>query len=107
MAQIDCVVDTHPMAREIDTVSTNINGTTAAVVGMKVAVVQAEEAAAEHVCDNVNKGFYTLIHSQISQKIANLKSEVDSHLMKLNQLKKQLPSVKGRKDRDYGMIQQS
>ena len=106
MAQIDCVVDTHPMAREIDTVSTNINGTTAAVVGMKVAVVQAEEAAAEHVCDNVNKGFYTLIHSQISQKIAKLKSEVDSHLMKLNQLKKQLLSVKGRMERDYGMISQ-
>ncbi len=106
MAHIDCVVDTHPMAREIDSVSTHIQGTTAAVVGMKVAVVKAEEAAAEQVCNNVNRGFYTLIHSQISQKIAKLKSEVDSHLMKLNQLKKQLLSVKGRMERDYGMISQ-
>ena len=94
MAYIDCVVDTQPMANEINTVSTHINGTTAAVVGMRAAVIQAEEAAAEHVCDNVNKGFYTLIHSQISQKIAKLQSEVDSHIMKLNQLRKQLLSIK-------------
>ncbi len=104
MAYIDCVVDTQPMANEINTVSTHINGTTAAVVGMRAAVIQAEEAAAEHVCDNVNKGFYTLIHSQISQKIAKLQSEVDSHIMKLNQLRKQLLSIKSRMERDYNMI---
>ena len=104
MAYIDCVVDTNPMANEINTVSRNIQGTTAAVVGMRVAVIQAEAEAAEHVCNNVNKGFYTLIHSQISQKIAKLRSEVDSHLMKLNQHKKQLLAIKGRMERDYEMI---
>ncbi|HIZ26802.1 hypothetical protein [Barnesiella sp. An55] len=106
MAYIDCVVDTHPMAKEMQSVSTHIKGTTAAVVGMRAAVIQAEEEAADHVCDNVNRGFYTLIHSQISQKIAKLQSEVDSHLMKLNQLRKQLLSIKGRMERDYGMISQ-
>ena len=106
MAYIDCLVDTHPMANEINSVSTNIKGTTAAVVGMKAAVIQAEAEAADHVCNNVNKGFYTLIHSQISQKIAKLQSEVDSHLMKLNQLCKQLLSIKGRMERDYGNISQ-
>ena len=106
MAYIDCLVDTHPMANEINSVSTNIKGTTAAVVGMKAAVIQAEAEAADHVCNNVNKGFYTLIHSQISQKIAKLQSEVDSHLMKLNQLRKQLLSIKGRMERDYGNISQ-
>lgn len=106
MAYIDCVIDTQPMAQEINTVSTHIKGTTAAVVGMRAAVIQAEEQAAEHVCDNVNKGFYTLIHSQISQKIAKLQSEVDSHIMKLNQLRKQLLAIKNRMERDYGMISQ-
>ncbi|HIZ87001.1 MAG TPA: hypothetical protein IAC03_02440 [Candidatus Coprenecus pullistercoris] len=104
MAYIDCVVDTEPMAREISTVSDKIKGTTAAVIGMKAAVVQAEADAADHVCENVNRGFYTLIHSQISQKIARLHSDVDSHLMKLNQLTKQLRSIKGRMQRDYNMI---
>lgn len=106
MARIDCVIDTHPMANEMKSVSRNIQGTTAAVVGMKAAVIKAEKDAADHVCNNVNKGFYTLIHSQISQKIAKLQSEVDSHIMKLNQLRKQLLAIKDRMERDYGMISQ-
>lgn len=106
MAYIDCIVDTNPMAQEIKSVSGHINGTTAAVVGMRAAVIKAEEDAANRVCDDVNKGFYTLIHSQISQKIAKLHSNVDSHLMKLNQLRKQLNAIRGRMERDYGMISQ-
>ena len=104
MAYIDCVVDTQPMAQEIDSVSNHIKGTTAAVVGMQAAVIKAEEEASNHVCENVNRGFYTLIHSQISQKIAKLKSEVDSHLMQLNQQRKQLLAIKSRMERDYNMI---
>ena len=104
MAYIDCEVNTRPMAQEIDTVSKHINQTTAAVVGMKVAVISAEEEATTRVCNDVNRGFYALIHSQISQKIAKLQSEVDSHLMKLNQHKKQLLGVKMRMERDYGML---
>ena len=106
MAYIDCVIDTHPMAQEIDSVSRHINGTTAAVVGMKAAIIQAEQEAADLVCRNVNKGFYTLIHSQISQKIAKLQSEVDSHLMRLNQTRKQLLAIRNRMEKDYGMLSQ-
>ncbi|MDR1121715.1 MAG: hypothetical protein LBM08_12455 [Dysgonamonadaceae bacterium] len=104
MATFNYTVDTHPMADEISSVSNHINGTTTAVVAMQTAVVLAEKKAADHVCDNVNKGFYTLIHSQISQKIAKLRSEVDSHLMQLNQQKKQLLAIKSRMERDYNMI---
>lgn len=104
MAYIDCVVDTEPMARKISTVSDKIKGTTAAVIGMKAAVVQAEADAADHVCENVNRGFYTMIHSQISQKIAKFHSDVDSHLMKLNQMTKQLLAIKDRMQRNYQMI---
>lgn len=104
MAYIDCVVDTSPMAAEINSVSNHIKGTTTAVVAMQTAVVLAEKEAADYVCDNVNKGFYTLIHSQISQKIAKLKSEVDSHLMQLKAQRKQLLAIKSRMERDYNMI---
>ncbi len=104
MASIDCVLDTNPMAAEIGTVSNHVMATTTAVVAMQTAVVIAEAKAADHVCDNVNKGFYTLIRSQISQKIAKLQSEVDSHLMQLNQQRKQLLAIKGRMERDYNMI---
>jgi hypothetical protein len=83
-------VDTKPMAEEIKSVSRHVNGTTGAVVAMQTAVVIAEERAAEHVCNNVNKGFYSLIRSQISQKMAKLQSDVDSHLMQLVQQKNAL-----------------
>ncbi len=101
---IDCVVDTEPMAREISHVSHHIQGTTAAVVGMKAAILQAEEEAANLVCENVNRGFYALIHSQISQKMAKLQSDVDSRLMQLHQQQKQLHAIKDRMGRDYNMI---
>lgn len=104
MAYIDCVVDTNPMAAEINSVSSHIKGTTTAVVAMQTAVVLAEKKAADHVCDNVNKGFYTLIRSQISQKIAKLQSDVDSHLMQLNVQRKQLLAIRNRMERDYNMI---
>lgn len=104
MATFNYTVDTQPMAKEIGSVSNHVKATTTAVVAMQAAVVLAEAKAADHVCDNVNKGFYTLIRSQISQKIAKLQSEVDSHLMQLNQQKKQLLGVKSRMERDYNMI---
>lgn len=104
MAYIDCVVDTNPMAQEIHSVSNHIKGTTTAVVAMQTAVVLAEKKAADHVCDNVNKGFYTLIRSQISQKMAKLQSDVVSHFMQLNAQKKQLLAIRGRMERDYNMI---
>jgi hypothetical protein len=92
------------MAQGISAVSGHVNATTTAVVAMQTAVVLAEQKAANLVCDNVNRGFYTLIRSQISQKVAKLRSEVDSHLMQLNQQRKQLMAIKGRMERDYSMI---
>ena len=104
MATFNYTVDTIPMAEEINSVSKHVGVTTLAVIAMQNAVVLAEEKAAEHVCENVNKGFFTLIHSQISQKMAKLKSEVDSYLMQLNYQRKQLLAIKGRMERDYNMI---
>jgi len=104
MAKFEFTVDTKPMADEISSVSKNVNVTTGAVVAMKAAVVLAEEKAADLVCNNVNRGFYSLIRSQISQKTAKLQSEVDSHLIQLMQQKKALIAIKGRMDRDYNMI---
>ena len=107
MAQrIDCLIDTTPMADEIRTVSNHIEGTTTAVVAMQTAVVLAEKQAAETVCRNVNRGFYALMRSQISQKIAKLKSEVDSQLMQLNAHRKQLLAIRGRMGRDYHLLTQ-
>lgn len=98
---IDCEIDTRPMADSLDTVSRKVNDTTNAVIGMKAAVVAADAAASERVCDNVNRGFYTLMKSQLSQKIAQLQSSVDSHLLRLNQQTKMLNSIRTHMQNDY------
>lgn len=101
---IDCTVDTHPMAKEIEKVSHHVNATTTAVVAMQTAVIAAEKEASDHVCKKVNEGFYTMIRSQISQKMAKLQSDVDSLLMQLSQQQKQLLSIRTRMERDYNML---
>lgn len=104
MASFNYKVDTKEMADTISSVSDHVKGTTTAVVAMQTAVVMAEKKAANHVCENVNKGFFTLMRSQISQKIAQKQSEVDSRLVQLNQQQKQLLAVKTHMERDYNMI---
>ena len=104
MATFNYTVDTNPMADEISSVSRHVDATTGAVVAMQTAVIIAEEKAANHVCNNVNKGFYSLIRSQISQKMAKFQSEVDSQLMQMAQQKNALLGIKNRMQRDYNMI---
>lgn len=102
--QFDCVVDTTELARSVNQVNRHVDATTGAVVSMKAAVIAAEKEGADHVCEKVNKGFYSLIHSQISQKMARLQSQVDAQLMRLHQQSKQLMNIRQRMGRDYQMI---
>jgi hypothetical protein len=104
MANFSYTVDTNPMANSIDSVKHHVDGVTTAVVAMQTAVVIAEENAANHVVQNVNKGFYTLIRSQISQKIARLRSDTDSKAMEMRQQSSALAAIKGRMEKDYMMI---
>ena len=101
---IPCNIDTTPMAAEMQSVSSHVQGTTAAVVTMQSAVIAAENHSANKVCSNVNRGFYTLMCSQISQKIANKHSRVEALLMKMAQQKRRLLNIKSTMERDYGRI---
>ena len=101
---IPCSVDTAPMAAELQSVSNHVKGTTAAVVTMQTAVIAAENKGANKVCSNVNRGFFTLMRSQISQKIANKQSRVEALIMQLGQQKRQLFSIKTNMEREYGRI---
>lgn len=104
MASFNFVVDTEPMAQEISGVSTRVNVVSGAVVAMQSAVIAAEQEGADQVCENVNKGFYSLMHSQISQKIAQLTSTVEAKLMELGQYAASLQVIQGRMENDYHMI---
>lgn len=100
----DCYVDTNEMANTISSVKGHVDGTTGAVVAMQTAVIAAEKKGADLVCSRVNQGFYAMVHSQISQKMARLQSRVDAQLMRLNQQRKQLIAIRRVMERDYQMI---
>jgi len=104
MANFNFTVDTKPMADSIDGVAHHVDGTTAAVVAMQTAVVIAEQKGAEKICNNVNFGFYSLIRSQISQKIATHKSKADAKIMELQQQSVSLIAIKSRMEKDYQML---
>lgn len=101
---IPCTVDTNPMADKIRTVSNHVDKTTTAVVSMETAVILAEREAADKVCKNVNRGFFTMIQSQISQKIASHYSRVEALLMQLKQQRRQLLGIKNNMQKEYGRI---
>lgn len=100
----DCYVDTSEMADSISSVKNHVDGTTGAVVAMQTAVIAAEKKGADLVCSRVNQGFYAMVRSQISQKMARLQSQVDARLMRLNQQRKQLLAIRRVMERDYQMI---
>jgi len=104
MANFDFTVDTQEMAEGIYSVAPHIDGATGAMVSMQTAVIMAEQRAAEDICSNVNRGFFSLIRSQISQKMAICRSQVEARLLELRDQSQKLLSVKATMQRDFQMI---
>lgn len=104
MADFNFTVDTNPMAQSIGVVSQSVNTVSIAVTAMEAAVIAAEQEAASHVSNKVDQGFFLLIRSQISQKVAHLNSNATSKLMSLRQLAIALQGIKRQMERDYHMI---
>lgn len=104
MANFSFTVDTREMAEGLYSVAPHVDETTGAVVSMQTSVIMAEKHAAETVCGNVNRGFFSLIRSQISQKIAICRSQVEARLLELRDESQKLLAVKATMQRDYQMI---
>lgn len=104
MADFDFVIDTQEMASSIDGVSFQVGTVASAVAAFQSAVVAAETAAANRICKHVDHGFFSLIRSQVTQKMARLRSEVDSRFMELRHESQALAAIKTRMERDYHMI---
>jgi hypothetical protein len=104
MSNISVNVDTQPMASAIDGVSRHVDATTAAVVTLQTAVILAGNNATETICRNVEQGFFAMLRSQLTQKMAALQSTVDSVLMEMRQEAESLQSIRRSMERDYNMI---
>lgn len=104
MADFDFVVDTKPMAESVSSVTNNVKLTTAAVVAMEAAVLLAEKNAADRICDNVDKGFFSLIRSQVSMKLSTCYTEMQAKLSLLMEYSKTLGRTQERMEGDYNRV---
>lgn len=104
MADFTFIVPTDEMAGGLNRVAHRVNDVTGAVREMQNTVILADKAASDNVCANVNRGFYSLIRSQISQKIAKLKADVESKGIEMFQQSQALSNVRQRMEQDYVMI---
>ncbi|MDR2783296.1 MAG: hypothetical protein LBB48_05580 [Treponema sp.] len=104
MADLYFEVDTSPMASTVDSVKSHVKNVTAAVTAMETAVIATERQSAQTICENVDKGFFIMVKSQISQKIVAAYTEMTSKQMTLIQLVKALDNVKRQMEADYNMI---
>ena len=97
-------VDTTEMARSLNSVSGNVKEVTVAVGAMQSAVIMAEAAAAKKICDNVDRGFYNMMVSQLSQKMAACSSSITSLLAKMQKFRSDIIAIKGTMEGDYNRI---
>lgn len=105
MANIDCVLDTEPMASSMDTVSKHVGMTTTAVAAMQTAVIAAEKESSDKVCQNVNRGFYSLINSQLTSKKARYFTEMNARFSLLLQYSRSLQKAVKRLEEDVNRLQ--
>ena len=106
MADFNITVDTNEMARSIDSVNSSVNRATVAVTAMEAAVVHAQNQAAKDICQNVDYGFYMLMRSQLSQKMAAVSSEMFSKQQLLETFKNDLNRIMLIMQDDYNRIKQ-
>jgi hypothetical protein len=104
MQTFDCLVDTTPMAESVNTVNASVVTVGIAVTAMEAAVVKTEHEASDTICGNINKGFFLLMRSQVSQKLAANYSIVNSKLMSMAQIAKSIDSMRSQMENDFQMI---
>ena len=106
MATFDITVDTSPMANSLDYVNSNVRDVTASVVAMESAVVIAQQEASNHICKNVDTGFFILMKSQFDQKIAAISSEMLSKMQLMESFKNEIDKIMIIMQDDYERIKQ-
>ncbi len=78
MATFNFNVDTRPMARSLDDVSSNVAVVGTAVSAMEAAVIASERKATEKICQSIDGGFYLLMRTRLSQRVAKFTSTMSS-----------------------------
>ena len=105
MADLSFTVNTDPMAKSVDQVSRHVNLTTDAVAAMQAAVILSQEQAADEISENVDRGFYYLIRSQVTTKMAENFSVLSAKMVSLVEMSKALTAQQDRMESDVARLQ--
>lgn len=99
-------ISTHEIARRLDVATGGVAAATAAVGVMAREVGEAEKKAAEKVCYNVTKGFFSLIQSQLTQKMVQTKTAALAKIQSLRHFGRSLQRIHQQLETDYQRITQ-
>ena len=99
-------IETSDLAYSLDNVTERVAETTAAVHDMERSVCEAERQAAENVCTSVNRGFFTLIRSQLLQKKVQVQAVAEAQLFTLRHFAQSLRRIKYQMGVDFERITQ-
>ena len=80
MADINFTVSTRPLAERIDGVTKEVGVVGVAVTAMQAAVIASEKEASDTICQSIDSGFYLLMRSRFSQRLAQFSSTMNSRI---------------------------
>ena len=80
MPSYDFNITTQPLADEMDRVTNNVVIMGAAVSALEAAVIASEKEASDTICQSIDSGFYMLLRSRLSQKLAQFASTMNSRV---------------------------
>lgn len=101
---VNIYVDTDPFDNSVRICNNNVSGLTTSVVTMSAAQVASIASNANQVGSTIVKGFFSTVSSEISQQIAELRSNIDATLLRLNELAKRCVDKQRQMQADYARI---
>ena len=104
MAHFDFTVDTDPMARKIDDVTAGVGLVGTAVTAMQAAVIASEKKASAAICKSIDSGFYMLLRSRLSQRIAQFASTMNSRAGSMMETAKAIDHTHDQMQGDFNRI---
>jgi hypothetical protein len=97
-------VDTNPFDHSVASLKHHVDALSGAVVTAESVYVIEKTHSANAISKSVTDGFFTLIHSDITQQMAAIKSKIDSLVMKLTDMKHGLLKIHQQMGQDYTRI---
>ncbi len=97
-------IETSDLAYSLDNVTNRVEETVGAVSEMGRSVCDMERQSADRVCHSVNRGFFSLIRSQLSQRKVQVQAAAESQLLTLRHFAQSLRRIKQQMGVDFERI---